>query len=667
MALIDELAALLARFDDAAFVALSNAGLLRRARKDLERTPPALIAADDVAVTYDAGGRTVTFDSRGPAGATCDCAASGVCQHVLSAALALRQRPRSPGLGTPSPHAMLMAHTHEALAAWAGRASFAAALEFLARNASEDDIAFSAEAGITISFARPPATVRYAGGGLDAAIVTHAVRDRKRLVAAAVLAYQRAHDVAVPEPDVPRATPREGELAAARGGVVRAVRALAAESVEIGLAHLSEAYEQRFVTLAVAATGAELYRLGLLLRRLADHVQGIAAHAARADEERLLDDMATAYALACAVGSHVDRGVPLPRYLAGEARAQYDEIGALELIGAGAFPWRTASGYVGLTVLFYAPESDRWMSWSEARPAFHGAFDPFARYTAPGPWRGITAPGHFAGARIAVRAAQVNRFGRIGAGSATSASVAATPDAAELRFGAWDFAVWRDLAARMSSRTSAIGLREANPHDAFAVVRPARFGAAVFDAVAQQLVWPLYDAAGDSIAASIGHGALTARTIERIEGLDAAQRASLTGLVGRVRANRGEISIEPIALLRRDEPHVDVLAFGTGLHIGEATSAAPSARAHEDRGAERVADVIDAALAPFGAALLRAAERGVGAALPETLRSEADRAARNGAAVFGATDRAPRSGEQVLRMRYIYGLCVSGSGNAALA
>ncbi len=67
----------LARLGDEDFAARASAGLLRRARKDLESLSPAIAEADD-AVTVYLGDHQIVLDARGPAHARCTCPARAV-------------------------------------------------------------------------------------------------------------------------------------------------------------------------------------------------------------------------------------------------------------------------------------------------------------------------------------------------------------------------------------------------------------------------------------------------------------------------------------------------------------------------------------------------------------------------------------------------------------
>jgi hypothetical protein len=88
----EKLQAELARYDDDAFAALANRGLLRRARKDLEKQAAEIVAESAQELTLSFGGQQVHFDARGAAHARCSCPASGVCQHILAAAISLQSR-----------------------------------------------------------------------------------------------------------------------------------------------------------------------------------------------------------------------------------------------------------------------------------------------------------------------------------------------------------------------------------------------------------------------------------------------------------------------------------------------------------------------------------------------------------------------------------------------
>lgn len=75
--------------DDAAIVAMANAGLLRRGRKDAAAGLVVVVeeTGDGVVVSVGAGGAPVRLGAKGPTSASCGCPTAGICQHIVSALL----------------------------------------------------------------------------------------------------------------------------------------------------------------------------------------------------------------------------------------------------------------------------------------------------------------------------------------------------------------------------------------------------------------------------------------------------------------------------------------------------------------------------------------------------------------------------------------------------
>lgn len=653
----EQLQAQLSRYDDDAFAALANRGLLRRAYKDLESHAPSIVRESGEALDVALAGQEIRFDMRGPAQATCSCPASGVCQHILSAAIGLRGLLEAPITGAGEPEAAqpitlghdgeqadqvppanellraaLLAVPHADLVKHAGKAGYRWAWQYVQDLEPEQDVRLSGERNIVIEFMRPRMSFRYMGGTLDGLIVDTQTAQAAKYRVAAVLAFQRAHGIALREPDAP-GKPRPGELdlgkdhALAQKGTValldsrarlhKAVRELLQECIALGLSHLSEAVQQRYATLAVWAQGAEYYRLALLLRRLADHVELLLERAGSADEHMLLDEISLAFGLVQAL-ERTD-GSAAPMHLLGCARTRYEAAGTLELLGLGASAWRSASGYIGLTMLFWSPADRTFLSCTDARPEAQGGFNPIARYKAAGPWGGLGAPAQATGRRLLLTGAQLNAAGRLSAAESTSAAVR------ELAAG--DFlqhlhpaSNWQALRqARKLQRRSL--LAEARPMNDWVVVRPAGVGAAQFDSTRQTLVWPVYDETGDTLMVELPYSSYAEHAIARIE-----QLAGQTWFVGdllllRLRDGAQGITGEPLSLIKADMTAdanpVDALHFDAGQAPG-ALSAWLSKWKHRPGHAVTDGDpparisVTSERLHNFRHWLRRQAERGVG-------------------------------------------------------
>ncbi len=587
------LLAQLARFDDEAFAALANRGLLRRARKDLEQQSASLVEETSQHLLVAFGEQRIRFDAGGTGKAQCSCPASGVCQHILAAALYLqglaqtRDAPSPVVLGeTPAAHvesdnlidalhAALLAITHADLVKHAGKAGYYWAWLFVQDLDAETGVSLGGERHIVIGFRHPRVTLRYMGGGLGNWVADVQSAQLPKQQVAATLAYRRAHGVDDPPPEsaakagnVVLALGKDHALAetsavdqlASRKRLRASVLQLLEDCVELGLSHLSTSIHERFATLAVWAQGAEYYRLMLLLRRVADHVEWLLERAGGADEQRLYDELALTYGLVCALSVAAERGAA-PVHLVGRARSRYEQVGSLDLLGLGAQAWRSASGFVGLTMLFWSPSERTFHACTDARPEKLRGFDALARYKAPGPWGGLGAPAQATGRLVRLTGAQVNDQGRLSAAESTSANLAFAPDFAA---GLEVHADWDALAkARALKRRSL--LAEPAPMTDWACLAPTVWGTPQFDEARQTLVWPLSDQAGNTLLVELAYSPYNQHAIERIEQLGKAGVAKGSLLVARLRTTLAGPVAEPLSLIRpvstAAENPVDALHF----------------------------------------------------------------------------------------------------------
>ena len=584
MSLRETLIRQLAHFDDEAFAALANRGLLRRARKDLESAQPSITDESPTAVVVGVAPHKVSFDARGPAQAKCSCPAGGVCQHILAAAIWLSTQAATAAgesaaeAAAPEAvdtlgalHEALMRMSAAELTRHAGKPGYRWAWQFV-QDLDPEAVRLSGERHPVIAFSRPALTFRYLGGGLENLLAESDVSRIEKYRVAAVLAYQRAHGAVLAAPDAGQGV-RAGELdlgkdhALAGSGseaqresrrrLRAATRELLVQSVGLGLAHLSQGIAERYATLAVWAQGAEYHRLATLLRRLADHVELLLEHAGGADEHRLLDETALTFALIAALEAADARDLA-PAHLVGRARSRYEASGSLELLGLGALPWRSGSGYVGLTMLFWSPEAKEFFACTDARPESQRGFNPIARYRAAGPWQGLGAPAQASGRRVLLTGAQVNARGQLSAAESTQATVQALDAATPLSSLLQPYARWSDLVEERARQQRSL-LAEPQPMRDWVVLQPARFGTPRFDASRQTLAWPLFDAEDALIEAEVAYSDYSQHAIERIEGLAAKGPSAGALLVGRVRDEGAGLRIEPLSLV--SGAAIDVLHF----------------------------------------------------------------------------------------------------------
>lgn len=625
--LLSELQRQLRALDDAALSALASAGLLRRARKDLENITPTFDVKEDVAQVH-IGAHQVNLDRRGPAQASCTCKAKTTCQHVISACLYLasvavgEQSTEDDKAASDTPegalHAELMAYDVRALIEFAGKAVVREALRVI--EASEPP-EITVAAAICIRLSYPPMELRYAGGGLAAFVTDYRGRHRKRMIVAAVLAYQMSHGASLPTP--PGASPiaaKEAhvtteEVTELRQTLLPKVLRLVLECIEVGIAHVSDSFIERFASLATVAEGAKLHRLSLALNRLADLVELQLERNAQADASLLLDEAARTFALVVALASP---HAPPRDELIGEARTTYTETTSLELYCVGAHPWRTSSGYIGITVLFWCPAESRWLSFSESRPVGTAGFSPSLRYRAAGPWKGSDSPAALVGRWLRLTRPALNRSGRLSASADTVAEVGVAERLHD--FGPAAIRRWDAIVARRGGRLAAAGLAQANPHDGFIVLLPTRFGAKSFDAVDQEFLWPIIDEADETLLLRLPFSEVSAHAIERLE---AMPTGDIVGIVGRLERSRHGRTVQPLATMTAnpDRP-VDCIFFDDAREQSAIASITTTLRdtlsSALSRSTAATADLrpvtaTDSRLNALDAELLKAAERGTAA------------------------------------------------------
>jgi hypothetical protein len=660
-----DVAAVLSRYDDEAWIALASRGLLRRARKDLETLAVRVTAETGDSVEVAVGDRTVRIGVAGPGAAVCSCPAAVICQHVVTAGLWLASAAPEPAdqpaatSAADRLHDDLMAVDAATLTSYAGLPGYRWAHQMLDDQPAPPRV--TRDGYLAVSFERPALTARYLGGGLDGFVLDQPVSQVARFRVAAVLAWQRAHGLVLAPPPAPRRSGGESESSASRRESRARLRTSVAEllrdTVGIGVSHLSPAIHERLTTAATWAQGVEYHRLALLLRRLADQVDLLLARSALADDLVLLDEIAVAHALVTALDAAASAGTE-PTALVGRARTAYDPVRSLDLIGLGGRPWRTGSGYHGLSCVFWSPSRERFFTWTDARPDSLADFEPRARWQQPAPWTGLATPAAASGRRLTLTHAQVSPDSRISSVESTAAAVA-TLGGEELAGLLPVRTSWRELApARIR------GLADlADPTSQWTVLRPAQALPARWDSASQTLRYTLLDDDGEALVLEIPWSRLHAHAIGRIEALGGNLPAGAL-VVARVARRRGQLAGEPLSVVlpgRAVNP-VDALHFDEAP--GRRTSSLVERLLTSDIADRTVPDVDEPrpAAVPVPLADLRAlieaqAQRGCAGVAPGVIRDRLAHAHRSlrhaGLSLFAEPAAAVSPPEALLRSLFL--------------
>jgi hypothetical protein len=546
--------------DDDALAALATPGLLRRARKDLETAKPTVVDATADGLRLQVGDTVVAIPEI-PARSTCSCPATGICRHILTALVYLRDDPdraaaddAAPGtLRAPESSASrlppgretaaqtaeqaLGALTDQDLQQWAGKTLVKRALKLLS---GSPPVEVGDTGALVVRFPTRNLTCRWIpGAGLSGWMCSCQSESICEHVVAAVMAYQvhrgtRQRVAAVGMLEASPGAPRtRAEVLASVGTVLR-------EIVALGLSRLSPATAQRLITLAVSAHGVDLPRLERALKSLADEIQLAQRRDAQASATNLLTQAASLEALRAALETHAS---PL---LVGEHRTQYHDVGQLTLVGLGARRWKSKGGYHGVTVYFWDESRRGWSTWSESRPVNQAGFDPVQRFFSDGPWTGCASPRGASGSELRLTGAWRNAQGRLSGRSSTQALVVGPSRLDGLPEPCTKWSALADLAQRLFGG----GLGERAENQDLVRLAPRFWGPAFYDRLRQELTRPVLDESGRAIRLWMPFTPENEAAIDLLERHDAA---TTTGLLGILRLVTGQLCVQPIALFVEGE------------------------------------------------------------------------------------------------------------------
>ena len=560
--LLSRIIALVAGFDDSSWEALASKGLLRRARKDMEKGHAIEIAGEcGDALQVKVPPFLVLMPAIGPAKATCTCATPGVCQHILAAGLYLQAqqpaiREAKSGMSADSIRDEIAHLTLDRLKQWAGSADCKAGVSVLERNSLPPVIEY--QETVLVRLMPSGVEVRFVlGGGLDGMILPKSLG--KRAGVAAILALRRSLGLEVPTAEAQESLIEITGTPRTKKEILASASAVLEDAIAVGLSHLSPMTADRLMTLAVSAQGASLPRVALALKTVSDEINSTLQREARADEGRILLAAARLYALMDAISA----GGENPRIeLAGVQRTQYVDVPEIEVSGVGAYTWKTGSGYAGLTVLFWSNQTQEFLSWSEARPSAQ-KFDPRQRFYGGGPWDGTQSPQQVAASNLKLRNARRTAKGRLSSSTKTSVVVLGPTAPNSLGFATKLFTSWTALQ-RYVYEKQPLGLSEPSPLDLIGVLEPSTFGAQAFDSITQTFTWDVYDDADQLLRLSLPFRDWSNEAIRALEAMSPPQELRWR-ILARLALRDEALELEPVSILRPDNPNAPIfqLAFDT--------------------------------------------------------------------------------------------------------
>lgn len=550
-------------WDDDTLAALANAGLLRRAAKDVEsgKVEWAEQYADGGVIAVD--GQRVTLDVRGPQQARCDCPAPGLCKHILGATLWLRTHeidaggvdaaadaPASPAPAAPPLHALT-----EVLALDVAAVFKAVGIAAVRRAAATPLTALDCrDEGAVLVMEMPELgqSCRYiAGAGVAGMVSEVPMAERRAVHLMALAALWREHGKAFDWPAGAQPAPvADAGLGARERQFLQQVQSMLHELLTGGLAHVSELTAGRLLALNMSARGEGLPRLASLLRNLGGTVDLLARRDHRAEERDALTLMGRIHAL-CDALLHAARAAPDTTdgeriaALRGRLRGSFDESTSLELLPLGAHWWQTRGGARGLTLAFWDTGAQRLLQAMLARP--DGSDTAFTRHTAwstQALWPGAgTAQRVCEEGMLKLDAPRLTDDGRLALGGMTRAAALPAWRADDPRVATLGVDDWAQVAERLRAATGLAG-------DVFDAVllRPAAVAPPVLDEVQQQFDWPVRDAEGRWLTLGIRCGPGHERRVDNLDRL-IARGAPVHAVLVRVERQDVAVRLVPVAVL----------------------------------------------------------------------------------------------------------------------
>ncbi len=620
-------------------------------------------------VRVEVDGRAVLLGEAGPAAASCPCPAAGVCRHVLAAVLHLRGdrrdhdetiRPESDGKPPVGAHGV-----------------------------------------------RPPGGEE--AGGDESGIAEPSAADA-------------APEPRGPDPTAPGRRAGPQTIAGTRLLLDRC-RTLLGDLLHTGLSHASSALVERLTTLGLSATAVHLPRLERELDAAATEIRHLLERRASADEGRLFRRLAGVQALVEALDAGLDRpNIPTSETieglnpgvvarsaigpgeeglgqgsqaarlgflgaLAGRHRRRYDEAGHLDLAGLGAWRWRTASGFEGLTVAFWDEADQRVpteggqrniLTWSDSRPdGADGLYDPAACYERRGPWAQSETLSELCRRRFRLLGAKSDGEGRL-SGSGRSRVVLGDPvKPQELLFGDRRFTLWRDLR-RYAAANAPVGLVPPPQTADLIVAGGEAWGERGFDEVRQVYRAQLLDRDREELVLEIPWREENESWVRQLEAR--AAQAVPWGILGRLRFRHGTVVLEPLVLLGADDVvNLTLDPLPISAHLRRALDRAfarirgATAPEADDDELGALPPALETALTAAEDTLLQVAEAGGQAVsrLAPALRDRAGDLENAGlcklATVFAALPESTEPAADLLRCRYLIDVLRRAAVRARLA
>jgi hypothetical protein len=552
-------------YDDDSLAALANAGLLRRARRDVEAARVSLAFADEIHGTFLVGDSTVRVTSSGPPKAVCDCVATGTCQHILAVSIWIRSTvgPRAEPTSRTALHELLDLLPIDLAKSAGTRATrlartIAEAEEAATHTSHEQLVVETTTNSVAVTLPGASSPVRFfAGSGFDGMVSDYREQDKAERHLTAIRLIFAANNRAWEWPsNSMTVTAHPEQLSSAEAAAIADVRASIASQLRVGLAHLGENAADRLASDAVSCRIVGLHRLSRLVTTAAGLAEAVQSHSDEVTEQQLARALSEAAAL-CAALENASRGAvkdsPFFDELRGSSRRSFAEARAIDLVPLDLRWFEAPSGARGAVLTCLEPDSGELVTATAARAS---GSDPTFRRDGPNLMWGSSAATLTSGA-FTLRSPRFGPDGTLATSELSSIDNATVGPLDDGSLGRVAVRNWSTLARQSLDNA---GLSFGEPRAKAILLAPLTFGDLDVKEAAQQLSWQLIDADGVLLDTRIPLGASSSRRADALIALVEAKTTFAYVLVHR-RVNAGHATIEPSSVIVRERSGLRLIAL----------------------------------------------------------------------------------------------------------
>nr|WP_314265022.1 SWIM zinc finger family protein [uncultured Moellerella sp.] len=365
-------------YDEEALIVFANAGLLRRARKDVANGNVSLTNPANGA--FDSDGQQVILHPQGIQQAECNCSAAGCCKHILAAVLwVLENQSVSSAESTseelPTAASVepvlpaLLALEPERLMKLTGKANCRLAVKLL-QQWDEEKLQvrleeYPTQLKLFIPHFEEP-IIFLAASGFEGMLSSLADNQRKAVHLAAIVNLWSQQQQSWPWPeDIATEPSGERPLSLEDNALIETIELFIQDLLQQGLSHISKSSAAQLHLLNMSARSEGLPRLAAYLRNLSGQVKLLADRHFTLDEGQVLQYLSQLSIYLYQL-THADTEQLLK--LRGQQRKQYDEkSSSLSLIPICADWWTVNSGALGATFTFWDSENQQLLQCTQAR------------------------------------------------------------------------------------------------------------------------------------------------------------------------------------------------------------------------------------------------------------------------------------------------------------